>query len=207
MRTKEKILNQALLLFNEKGVDQVSALQISQALGISYGNLTYHFKNKDAIILGLYQEVQQVIDATLAKLVQHLFEETFYLQLINEFFEITWRYRFIYLNLSSLMSQYPTIKAAERKYAKQRSKIFSKVKETFIREEYLKPESDIDYKLTIHSLSMILYAWILDAQLFYAGKEQSKIDYYVGLLYNMTIPILTPKGKEQLGQLRGRPIE
>lgn len=206
MRTKEKILKQALDLFNEKGVDKVSALQISQALDISYGNLTYHFKNKDAIILGLYQEMQQVIDAALAKMVQHLFEETFNLKLINDFFEITWQYRFIYLNLSSLMSQYPTIRTAEQKYAKQRSKIFNKVKENLVRASYLKPETDIDYMLTIHSLSMIIYAWILDAQLFYAGKEQSKIDYYVDLLYNMTMPVLTSKGKELLRKSREKTV-
>ena len=206
MRTKEKILNQALVLFNEKGVDQVSALQISQTLDMSYGNLTYHFKNKDAIILGLYQELQQVVDAALARIVQHLFEETFNLKLINEFFEITWQYRFIYLNLNSLMSQYPTVRTAEQKYAKQRSKIFTKVKENLIRKAYLKPETDIDYKLTVHSLSMIVYAWIMDAQLFYAGKEQSKIDYYVSLLYNMTIPILTSKGRELLRQSREKTI-
>ena len=88
-----------MLLFNEKGVDQVSALEISQKLNISYGNLTYHFKKKEEIVLSLYQQMQKELNASITHLVQCIFEETYYLKLVNETFEVTWKYRFIYLNI------------------------------------------------------------------------------------------------------------
>ncbi len=206
MSTKEKILHHSLLIFNEKGVGQVSALQISQALGMSYGNLTYHFKNKEAIVLALYRQMQEALEAAIAKTVQHIFEETFYLNLVNQLFEVTWKYRFIYLNLSSLMLQYRAIGDSEKAYAERRYKILTKANEYLIREGYLKPEIDIEYQLTIHNLSLILYSWILDAQLFHPGKEKEKIQYYTALFYNATIPCLTPKGLKKLNQLRAKTV-
>ena len=89
MKTKDKILHQALLFFNEKGVDQVSVLEISQKLNISYGNLTYHFKKKEEIVLSLYQQMQKELNASITHLVQCIFEETYYLKLVNETFEST----------------------------------------------------------------------------------------------------------------------
>ena len=201
MKTKEKILVEALKLFNEKSFDQVSALQISQSLGISYGNLTYHFKKKEDIILVLYQEMQEELNAAISNLVQRIFEETFYLGLVNQLFEVTWKYRFIYLGLSSLMSQYEEIRIAEKAYSKSRERILGKAKEYLIREGYMKSSLDIDYQLTIRNLSLILYSWILDAKLFYEGDEDKKIDYYTALFFNIAIPNLTEKGLAKLKQL------
>ncbi|ARK12825.1 TetR/AcrR family transcriptional regulator [Fibrivirga algicola] len=48
--TKERILNASIRLFNEYGVDAVRLQQIAEEIGISVGNLAYHFKTKDAIV-------------------------------------------------------------------------------------------------------------------------------------------------------------
>lgn len=202
MKTSEKILAKALFLFNEKGPDQVSALQISQELGISYGNLTYHFNKKDDIILTLYQRMQTELNNAISGLVQSLFEETFYLKLINQILEVTWNYRFVYLNLSSLMTQFEEIKNAEKNYAQSREKILSKAQEYLIREGFLQPADQVDYQLTIRTLSLILYSWISDANLFYKGDQTSKLDYYARLFFNVALPSLTEKGMEKYRQLR-----
>lgn len=48
--TKEKIILTAKELFDEHGMANVRLLQIADAVGISVGNLTYHFKNKEYIV-------------------------------------------------------------------------------------------------------------------------------------------------------------
>ncbi|WP_375448050.1 TetR/AcrR family transcriptional regulator [uncultured Fibrella sp.] len=55
--TKERILNASVRLFNEYGVDAVRLQQIAEEIGISVGNLAYHFKTKDAIIESVYEQV------------------------------------------------------------------------------------------------------------------------------------------------------
>ena len=50
LSTKQRILSASIRLFNEYGVDAVRLQQIAEEIGISVGNLAYHFKTKDAII-------------------------------------------------------------------------------------------------------------------------------------------------------------
>tara|TARA_B110000196_G_C21107680_1_gene646086 strand:+ start:533 stop:1141 length:609 start_codon:yes stop_codon:yes gene_type:complete len=201
MKTNEKIRNQALILFNDKGVDQVSSLEISQALKISYGNLTYHYKKKDDIVLALYSQMQQELNTAINRLVQCIFEETFYLKLVNEIFEIIWDYRFIYLNINSLMNQFEFIAESEKSYSATRIKILNRAKKYLIQEGYLKPEANNNYESLIQNLNMILYGWITDAKLFYEGDEAKKIEVYVSLFYNVALTHITEKGRKRYQQI------
>ena len=202
MKTNEKIRNQALILFNDKGVDQVSSLEISQALKISYGNLTYHYKKKDDIVLALYSQMQQELNTAINRLVQCIFEETFYLKLVNEIFEIIWDYRFIYLNINSLMNQFEFIAESEKSYSATRIKILNRAKKYLIQEGYLKPEAHNNYESLTQNLNMILYGWITDAKLFYEGDEAKKIEVYVSLFYNVALTHITEKGRKRYQQIK-----
>jgi len=195
MKTREKILLQALDLFNQKGVDQVSVLEISQTMGISYGNLTYHFKKKDDLVQALYVQMQHELDAAINHLVQRIFEETYYLKLVNELLQVTWKYRFLYLSINSLMNQYPFIREGEKSYSATRNKILNRGKKYLIDEGYLKPESDSHYELLIRNLNMILYAWIVDAELFHDGEVAAKIEDYATLFYGIALTNVTEKGR------------
>ena len=55
--TKIKILATALQLFNNEGEAQVSSVDIASVMGISPGNLYYHYKGKDEIIAALFEAV------------------------------------------------------------------------------------------------------------------------------------------------------
>jgi len=202
MKTNEKIIDKALTLFNEKGVVQVSSLEISQSLNISYGNLTYHFKKKDDIVLALYAQMQQSLNTSINRLVQCIFEETFYPKLVNEIFDVIWNYRFIYLNINSLMNQFEFICESEKSYYATRIKILNRAKKYLIQEGYLKPEINNNYESLIQNLNMILYAWITDAKLFYEGDEDKKIDIYVSLFYNVALTHVTEKGLKRYQQIQ-----
>lgn len=202
MKTNEKIIDKALTLFNEKGVDQVSSLEISQSLNISYGNLTYHYKKKDDIVLALYAQMQQSLNTSINRLVQCIFEETFYPKLVNEIFDVIWNYRFIYLNINSLMNQFEFICESEKSYYATRIKILNRAKKYLIQEGYLKPEINNNYESLIQNLNMILYAWITDAKLFYEGDEDKKIDIYVSLFYNVALTHVTEKGLKRYQQIQ-----
>uniref|UniRef100_UPI0005623176 TetR/AcrR family transcriptional regulator n=1 Tax=Photobacterium sanctipauli TaxID=1342794 RepID=UPI0005623176 len=58
MKTKDRILSVSLELFNRDGVAQVSTLIIATEMGISPGNLYYHFRGKEEIIATLVTELQ-----------------------------------------------------------------------------------------------------------------------------------------------------
>ncbi len=103
MNTRERILAAALRLFNESGTATVSTNHIADALGISPGNLYYHFRNKEQIIRALFAQLFARWDEqytlpgdrppTLADLQQ----------LVRATFSISWDYRFMYRELIALL--------------------------------------------------------------------------------------------------------
>lgn len=104
-RTRERILNLALRLFNELGEPNVTTSAIADEMNISPGNLYYHFRNKDDIINALFEQFEREIDALLdtpaGKDIG--FEDAWlFLHLL---FETIWRHRFLYRDLNDLLSR------------------------------------------------------------------------------------------------------
>lgn len=54
-RTRQRILDAALRLFEERGFDGTTMRAIAKEAGVSVGNAYYHFTSKDALILGWYE--------------------------------------------------------------------------------------------------------------------------------------------------------
>ena len=55
-RTRERILDKSIELFNRKQASNVSTVQISTALEISPGNLYYYYTNKEEVIRCTWKE-------------------------------------------------------------------------------------------------------------------------------------------------------
>lgn len=54
LSTKEKIIAKSLAMFNEYGVENITTRHIAKELGISQGNLHYHYPNKNEILSTLF---------------------------------------------------------------------------------------------------------------------------------------------------------
>jgi AcrR family transcriptional regulator len=111
-RTKERILETAIELFNDKGTKAVTTNHIAAALGISPGNLYYHFRNKEAIIRGIFAQMHRVglndyqeINGQQGPGNRVSMEETFLM--IQRF---NWRYRFFKRELAPLVQNDPLLK-------------------------------------------------------------------------------------------------
>ena len=63
--TRERILDTALVLFNRHGERRVTTNHIAAELGISPGNLYYHFRNKTGIVFDLFQRYEASVEAFL----------------------------------------------------------------------------------------------------------------------------------------------
>jgi AcrR family transcriptional regulator len=61
LKTKERILEAALELFNENGIADVTTHHVAAKCGISPGNLYYHYHNKQEIIHALFDQALEFI--------------------------------------------------------------------------------------------------------------------------------------------------
>jgi AcrR family transcriptional regulator len=112
-RTRDRILDVSLALFNEDGLPAVSTHRIAAVLGMSPGNLHYHFKAKQLIVAALFRRFEtrlaECMDAAAgasalddAWLALHLTFET-----VNA-------YRFFYRDVAYLLGEYAELEARAR---------------------------------------------------------------------------------------------
>ena len=104
-RTRERIVEAALRLFNEHGEPNITTTAIADELNISPGNLYYHFGSKDEIVNEIFGAFEREIRDTLAAptLRAPTVEDAWlFLHLI---FELVWKYRFLYRDLNDLLSR------------------------------------------------------------------------------------------------------
>ncbi|MBM3387873.1 MAG: TetR/AcrR family transcriptional regulator [Betaproteobacteria bacterium] len=102
-RTFERIASVTLDLFNRYGEPHVSTTMISSELGISPGNLYYHFPSKDTLVNHLYDQYEASMLALLEAGgdVQDIEDAWFFL---HSLFETIWEHRFLYRDLNHLLS-------------------------------------------------------------------------------------------------------
>ena len=65
LRTKDKILQASIELFNQVGERQVTTNHIAAHLGISPGNLYYHFRNKEDIVRQIFKEYAKLLETRI----------------------------------------------------------------------------------------------------------------------------------------------
>jgi AcrR family transcriptional regulator len=104
-RTRDRILELSLHLFNDFGEPNITTSIIADELKISPGNLYYHFRNKDDIVNSLFSQFHARISEMLtvpASRRPNMEDVWIYL---HRMFELAWQYRFFYRDLSDLLSR------------------------------------------------------------------------------------------------------
>ena len=103
-RTAERILEVTLTLFNRFGEPNVSTTLISAELGISPGNLYYHYPAKDELINSLFDRYERALNELLnaSDGVRDVEDAWFFMHTL---FELIWQYRFLYRDLNDLLSK------------------------------------------------------------------------------------------------------
>lgn len=98
---RDDILTMSKRLFNERGVTSVSTNYIAERMGISPGNLYYYFRNRDDIVLALFDQLESATVGVVVPLPSPVTPEA-WAALFLDSIEVVWDNRFIFAHVGEL---------------------------------------------------------------------------------------------------------
>lgn len=119
MKTRDRILQTSLQLFNEQGERLVTTNHIAQHLGMSPGNLYYHFRNKQQIIAELFGEYMQQVDDYLRVPEGRALQVEDKAMYLESIFRGLWDYRFLHRDLEHLLNSDAELAARYREFSRR----------------------------------------------------------------------------------------
>jgi Transcriptional regulator len=187
---KNKILNKALELFNTYGYESVKMRDISGALNISPGNLTYHYKKKDDIIYAIVQ--QQCRDHQSRKYTEDMtFEELN--DLLQANVEHQKKYFFYFNNITELPRKYPEIAKIQANIKREFYHLLKNVFQNSVRKGYMKPEPCAGaYDDLAFAIISIIVFWTQET--FLQNDFVSTPKELLSVVWNIIRPTLTAEG-------------
>lgn len=201
MKTKERICVTALQLFNREGVKEVTLRKIAKEMGISQGNLNYHFRTKGEIVSTLYFELVDKMNAVTDKMTNqnsvfsHLFESSF--EMMNIFFE----YRFLMKDFYSVLHSHPDLKSHYKELQFIRKQQYLQLFHQLVNQNLIRHEEfEDEYSRLYERMTILGDNWINTAILF-SEENQKMVEYYHKLLFEVLYPYLTNFGKVEFKTL------
>ena len=154
-RTKNNIIQKAIDLFNEHGTVAVSLNSLANSLGISAGNLQYHYRNKEEIIRVILEIMVNDWNAVYQEMDTASFTMDTLRRTLRINFNLVWKYRFFYRELTALLrndeilaKRYTTIQ--EQRLAEQEM-----LTKQMTRSSGARPMSQVELR------NMVLIGWVL----------------------------------------------
>ncbi len=195
-KTKIRILEAALQLYNEKGVANTSIRQIANEAHISHSNLIYHFSSHEEIIVALH-------DQLLEKAIQlnqelHITESILlsFFENTKSGFKIVFEYQFLFLDLHYLCSTYPKIKQAILSVEQIRSGMYRELIDKLVSQSMMRTEEfDGEYDILINQIKMFSDHWIVSSTIYDNMMVNDRIEKYAFQLTSIFFPYLTKSGK------------
>jgi len=198
MSTKEKILETSRHLFNTQGLAATPVRAICEAMAISAGNFSYHYPNKDQIVIDLYTRMQEEIQEGIANMELDTRHFRGYLETHRLFFEIQTKYKFFYLNLFEIMTHYPAVKTAYLKTIQHDKLTARRLLQQYQEHGVIRKHIAEDYLDRALQIAHILdTAWLTEAEISFKGNEKKKLKYYLGICCSLIEPFLTEKSLKE----------
>ncbi len=198
MTTKEKIISKAREQFNENGFSAVSLFELAQTLGMSRGNLAYHFKDKNVLLEAIANEMWLKLEAERNKSRRFPSFENLHNE-VQLYYHFQKEYAFIFLDTHVL--NHPVIKKKFREMTAQTIKDNKAALAFAVKLGNLKPEP---VPGTYHNIAfltwMVTFFW-LPQQIIRGEKKKEDGEK---MIWTMLLPHFTEKGIESFKSFFGQ---
>ncbi len=94
--TRERILEECRVLFNERGPAEVTTAEIAATVGISEGNLHYHFRRKEQIVVALFDMFEAALEKVAIPGPELERRHDAHRLYVSNWFNLIWEWRCLY---------------------------------------------------------------------------------------------------------------
>ncbi|SFB27493.1 DNA-binding transcriptional regulator, AcrR family [Algoriphagus aquimarinus] len=196
MKTKEKIQLMAIKLFNESGIQTITSRHIAGEMGISHGNLDYHYKNKEELLLAIYEKMRSDLsdNYSIRKENTSPLEHLHLLLLRLEKFQ--YQYRFFNLDVLEISRSYPQVNTLLQQTFELRKKQMETLLDEFMAEGYLIPTEPGSMEQIQHIIRIIITFWVSKQEVLTTYKFNEK-GQMTRSIWTIIKPYLNDRGKEE----------
>jgi len=205
-RTRDRILEASLVLFNENGLAGVSTHRIASELGISPGNLHYHFKGKRLIVGGLFRRFEDRLSACMDAATNVGAVDDLWLSL-HLIFEAINAYRFIYRDVDYLLGECPELEARVQALT-ARNLVASKGMCAGLKDARVIEASDEDVEMLALQIVFSTSCWFTFKRLTPKRAGQPHAEAALDAYYTLTFlsPYVVGDARDYLNYLRSKYI-
>ena len=158
LKTKERILQLSLQLFNERGERSVTTNHIAAELNMSPGNLYYHFRNKSEIIKQLMEQYQGETLQMLALPDDRLLDANDKIRYFQVLSSQLWAYRFLHRDVYHLVENNEDFRKMYPRFAGQVMQQGQKIYQAFVDAGLMQMTSS-EIEALIINLWIVLTNW------------------------------------------------
>jgi AcrR family transcriptional regulator len=208
MTTKEKILEVALELINQKGYHQVGVREIARHMQISPGNLSYHFSRKEDILIQLVEALRQANDALYDDYAKKTPTIENFLTLVKNIFHSQYRFRGILLGNQVVRQDLQSTGSFDYPQTADRRKLALKaIFQALAQSRQIKAD-DSTIDLMVSFMSLFARFWIMEALLTESElNEKETIRHYLELLMKQLSLMALKKGRLSMENFRSLVLE
>jgi AcrR family transcriptional regulator len=196
--TNEYILTVSKDLFNEFGVYNVPMRKIASEVGISQGNLNYHFKRKEDIIKRLFHRAVKTLNVEIEACTKFGSNYYFLFELVRKTLEINFDYKFLITDINFLVKDIDDINDAYKSLRVQRIKEIDLILAGFIEKGFMRPA---EYKTEFKELALRMYILsiysVLEAEYEFSSSKQKCLKRYLPIIISTLYPYMTKMGKHK----------
>ena len=194
-KTKQKILDTSLNLFNEYGLSQITLRRIANELKMSQGNLNYHFKKREEIIEQLYHQLVLNIDKNIGLIsLDEVSVKSIYTickSILYQFYE----YRFFLLDFTQIMREQSKIKTHYQQLLTIRKSQTLAIFQALIQKELIRSEElPSEYENLYTRIQILADFWMSSITIQDNPISKKTTEKYILIIFENLYPYLTKKG-------------
>ena len=201
---RERILSASIELFNQSGVVAVTTNHIAANLGISPGNLYFHFRNKEEIICELFDRMCD--DVYSVWIPNHKLDTSSSpIELIERTYEVFWAYRFFHREMYHLRRKDPSLARKWRTHIKKTVRLMTTMYAQWVKSGVMKKIEDAAEMQMISDVFLITSSTFLQ---FFESPERPATRRSIRIGVEHILRFLLPYYSDQLkpeviGRLKG----